>query len=69
VLPKVKEEEPFPHPAELDLQYLGRFGPPDKQIAVFAKGTVIINKQEGKVIGDGAVRSFVDYLYELAVIG
>jgi hypothetical protein len=41
-----------PSPAEFNLRYLGRFGPPDKQIAVFASGKGIVNTLEGDVIDD-----------------
>jgi hypothetical protein len=39
-----------PHPREFNLRYLGHFGPPDKQLAVFADGNAVFNKQEGEVI-------------------
>jgi len=39
-----------PKPAEFTLQYLGRFGPADKKLAVFTNGKEIYNVQEGDVI-------------------
>jgi hypothetical protein len=55
------EVEPHPRPPEFDLQYLGRFGPPDKQIAVFAKGKAIFNKQEGEVIDNKFIVARIGY--------
>jgi len=56
-----KAQEPIPHPAEFNLQYLGRFGPPDKQIAVFTRGTSIFNKQEGEVIDNRFIVDHIGY--------
>jgi hypothetical protein len=50
-----------PHPPEFNLQYLGRFGPPDKQIAVFTNGKQTINKQEGEVIDNKFVVAHIGY--------
>ena len=50
-----------PHPPEFNLQYLGRFGPPDKQIAVFTNGKQIFNKQEGEVIDNKFVVAHIGY--------
>jgi hypothetical protein len=50
-----------PHPPELNWQYLGRFGPPDKQIAVFTNGKQTINKQEGEVIDNKFVVAHIGY--------
>jgi hypothetical protein len=50
-----------PHPPELNWQYLGRFGPPDKQIAVFTNGKQIINKQEGEVIDNKFIVAHIGY--------
>jgi hypothetical protein len=60
-LPPQVVEPALPHPAEFDLQYLGRFGPPDKQIAVFTKGTTILNKQEGEVIDNRFIVDHIGY--------
>jgi hypothetical protein len=59
--PLPKLTPPSPHPADFDLQYLGRFGPPDKQIAVFAKGKAILNKQEGEVIDNQFIVAHIGY--------
>jgi hypothetical protein len=59
LLPKI--EEPSPHPADFNLRYLGRFGPPDKQIAVFTKGTEIFNQQEGDVIDNQFIVGHIGY--------
>jgi len=50
-----------PHPPEFTLQYLGRFGPPDQQIAVFTNGKQIFNKQEGEVIDNKFVVAHIGY--------
>jgi hypothetical protein len=50
-----------PHPPEFNLQYLGRFGPPDRQIAVFTNGKQIFNKQEGEVIDNKFVVAHIGY--------
>ncbi len=39
-----------PRPAEFTLQYLGRFGPANKKLAVFTNGKDVQNVQEGDVI-------------------
>lgn len=39
-----------PKPAEFTLQYLGRFGPVDKKLAVFTNGKDIYNVEEGGMI-------------------
>ncbi len=59
--PLPKMAPPSPHPADFDLQYLGRFGPSDKQIAVFTKGKMILNKQEGEVIDDQFIVARIGY--------
>jgi hypothetical protein len=70
VLPKGKEEQPLPHPPEFDLQYLGRFGPPDKQIAVFTRGREIFNKQEGDVIDNQFIVTHIgDEAVEIRFVG
>ena len=50
-----------PHPPEFNLQYLGRFGPPEQQIAVFTNGKQIFNKQEGEVIDNKFVVAHIGY--------
>jgi len=50
-----------PHPREFNLRYLGRFGPPDKQLAVFANGNAVINKQEGEVIDNQFIVTHIGY--------
>ncbi len=50
-----------PHPPEFNLQYLGRFGPPDQQIAVFTNGKQIFNKQEGEVIDNKFIVAHIGY--------
>jgi hypothetical protein len=42
--------DPPPHPRDFPLTYLGHFGPPGQQIAVFTNGQAIFNQQEGDVI-------------------
>jgi hypothetical protein len=39
-----------PKPPPFTLQYLGKFGPPGRPIAVFTDGKTILNVQEGEVI-------------------
>jgi hypothetical protein len=50
-----------PHPREFNLRYLGRFGPPDKQLAVFAKGNAVLNRQEGEVIDNQFIVTHIGY--------
>lgn len=50
-----------PHPPEFTLQYLGRFGPPDKQIAVFLKGKDTLNVQQGEVIDNKFIVARIGY--------
>jgi hypothetical protein len=50
-----------PHPPEFNLQYLGRFGPPDRQIAVFTNGKQIFTRQEGEKIEDKFVVAHIGY--------
>ena len=46
-----KPAEPsLPHPDDFTLRYLGRFGPPEKQVAVFTDGRRVLNRQEGEVL-------------------
>jgi hypothetical protein len=48
--PLAIELDPPPHPRDFPLTYLGHFGPPDKQLAVFTNGQAVFNLQEGDVI-------------------
>lgn len=41
-----------PKPPQFTLQYLGKFGPEERPIAVFTDGKSILNVQEGEVIQD-----------------
>jgi hypothetical protein len=50
-----------PHPREFNLRYLGRFGPPEKQLAVFANGNAVFNKQEGEVIDNQFIVTHIGY--------
>jgi hypothetical protein len=50
-----------PHPAEFTLQYLGSFGPPDRQIAVFSNGKTVFNHQEGEVIDNKFIVAHIGY--------
>jgi hypothetical protein len=50
-----------PRPAEFTLQFLGRFGPPSKQIAVFSNGKTVFNKQEGDVIDNKFIVAHIGY--------
>ncbi len=52
---------PGPHPEEFNLRYLGRFGPPDKQIAVFTSGARVFNLQEGEVIDGKFIVARIGY--------
>jgi hypothetical protein len=45
-------EERRPKPPPFTLQYLGKFGPEERPIAVFTDGKNILNVQEGEVIQD-----------------
>ncbi len=42
--------DPPPHPRDFPLTYLGHFGSPGKQLAVFTNGQEVFNLQEGDVI-------------------
>lgn len=42
--------DPSPHPPDFPLTYLGHFGPPGEQLAVFTNGQAVFNHQEGDVI-------------------
>jgi hypothetical protein len=59
--PLPKTTPPPPHPADFNLQYLGRFGPRDKQIAVFTKGSAVLNRQEGEVIDNQFIVAHIGY--------
>jgi hypothetical protein len=50
-----------PHPAEFSLQYIGRFGPADRQIAVFSNGKAVFNYQEGEVIDNKFIVAHIGY--------
>jgi hypothetical protein len=50
-----------PRPADFTLQFLGRFGPADRQIAVFSNGKSIFNKQEGDVIDNKFIVAHIGY--------
>jgi hypothetical protein len=50
-----------PRPAEFTLQYLGSFGPPDRQIAVFSNGKTVFNHQEGEVIDNKFIVAHIGY--------
>jgi hypothetical protein len=54
-------EPPFPHPDDFTLRYLGRFGPPEKQIAVFTDGRRVLNRQEGEVLDGKFIVSRIGY--------
>ena len=54
-------EPPLPHPDDFTLRYLGRFGPPEKQIAVFTDGTQVFNRQEGEVLDGRFIVSRIAY--------
>lgn len=58
---RAAEEAAKPHPPEFTLKYLGRFGPPGQQIAVFDNGKQIINKQEGEVIDNKFIVAHIGY--------
>jgi hypothetical protein len=50
-----------PRPPEFQLQYLGRFGPPEKKIAVFSNGKATFIKQEGDEIDGKFIVSHIGY--------
>ena len=50
-----------PKPPEFNLQYLGRFGPPDKKIAVFSNGKATFIKQEGEEIDGKFIVARIGY--------
>jgi hypothetical protein len=52
--------EAIPSP-EFTLRYLGRFGPPEKQIAVFTDGSRVLNRLEGGVIDGRFIVERVGY--------
>jgi hypothetical protein len=54
-------EPPRPHPDDFTLRYLGRFGPPEKQIAVFTNGAQIFNRQEGEILDGRFIVSRIGY--------
>jgi hypothetical protein len=58
--PAPGEVKPDPYP-EFKLRYLGRFGPPSRQIAVFANGKAVVNAQEGDVIDDKFIVAHIGY--------
>ncbi|MEO6194471.1 MAG: hypothetical protein ABIS20_15785 [Thermoanaerobaculia bacterium] len=50
-----------PKPPAFNLQYLGRFGPPEKKIAVFSNGKATFIKQEGEDIDGKFIVSRIGY--------
>jgi hypothetical protein len=50
-----------PRPAEFNYQYLGRFGPTDRQLAVFSNGKMVFNKQEGEVIDNKFIVAHIGF--------
>jgi hypothetical protein len=50
-----------PKPPPFNLQYLGRFGPPEKKIAVFSNGKATFIKQEGEDIDGKFIVSHIGY--------
>jgi hypothetical protein len=50
-----------PKPAEFTLQYLGRFGPADRKLAVFTNGKQIYNVEEGDVIDSKFIVAHIGY--------
>ncbi|HEY4563484.1 MAG TPA: hypothetical protein VIJ36_10920 [Thermoanaerobaculia bacterium] len=54
-------ESPLPHPDDFTLRYLGRFGPPEKHIAVFTDGRRVLNRQEGEVLDGRFIVSRIGY--------
>jgi hypothetical protein len=50
-----------PKPPEFNYQYLGRFGPADRQLAVFSNGKAVFNKQEGEVIDNKFVVAHIGF--------
>ncbi len=57
-----KPAEPsLPHPDDFTLRYLGRFGPPERQIAVFTDGRRVLDLQEGEVLDGKFIVSRIGY--------
>src|SRR4051812_9632185 len=54
-------EPPLPHPEDFTLRYLGRFGPPEKKIAVFTDGRRVLDRQEGEVLDGKFIVSRIGY--------
>jgi hypothetical protein len=50
-----------PRPPEFNLQYLGRFGPPERKIAVFSNGKATFIKQEGEEIDGKFIVARIGY--------
>jgi len=50
-----------PKPPPFNLQYLGRFGPPERKIAVFSKGKATFIKQEGEDIDGKFIVAHIGY--------
>jgi hypothetical protein len=50
-----------PRPPEFTMDYLGRFGPPEKKIAVFSNGKRTVNALEGQVIDNKFIVARIGY--------
>jgi hypothetical protein len=50
-----------PKPPPFTMEYLGRFGPPEKKIAVFTDGKQIVNALEGQVIDNKFIVARIGY--------
>jgi hypothetical protein len=50
-----------PKPPPFNLQYLGRFGPPERKIAVFSNGKATFIKQEGEDIDGKFIVAHIGY--------
>jgi hypothetical protein len=50
-----------PKPPDFNLQYLGRFGPPERKIAVFSNGKATFIKQEGEEIDGKFIVAHIGY--------
>ncbi len=68
--PPVETAPAKPRPPEIDLSYLGSFGPDDRQIAVFTDGKNIYNAFEGDVLEGKFIVAKIGYeSVDIAFVG
>lgn len=67
---QVASSPPKPRPPQIDLSYLGSFGPDDRQIAVFTDGKKIYNAFEGDVLEGKFIVAKIGYeSVDIAFVG